>query len=45
MANMSNFANTPILLHGIGKGVFKTVSGKIRRVEIKERDWAQNEKN
>ena len=29
MANMSNFANTPILLHGIGKGVFKTVSGKI----------------
>ena len=23
----------------------KTVSGKIRRVEIKERDWAQNEKN
>lgn len=29
MANMSNFVNTPILLHGIGKGVFKTVSGKV----------------
>lgn len=29
MANVANILNTPVLLHGIGKGVLKTVQGKI----------------
>ena len=29
MADIANIANTPILLHGVGKGVLKTVSGKV----------------
>ncbi len=29
MANAANILNTPVLLHGIGKGVFETVSGKV----------------
>lgn len=32
MANVANILNTPVLLHGIGKGVFKTVSGKVLEV-------------
>lgn len=27
--NAANILNTPVLLHGIGKGVFETVSGKV----------------
>lgn len=29
MANAANILNTPVLLHGIGKGVFETVCGKV----------------
>lgn len=29
MANVANILNTPVLLHGIGKGVFETVCGKV----------------
>ena len=32
MSDVSNIVNTPVLLHGIGSGVFKTVSGKILEV-------------
>ena len=29
MPSVNNILNTPVLLHGIGSGVFKTVSGKV----------------
>lgn len=32
MSNIANIINTPVLLHGIGKGVFRTVSGKVLEV-------------
>lgn len=32
MANVANILNTPVLLHGIGKGVFRTVSNKVLEI-------------
>lgn len=32
MSNVANIINTPVLLHGIGKGVFRTVSGKVLEI-------------